>query len=48
MTHLHDPFEYCRREAIYLNDADRRAWVETLDPIFSRLNWVGSMCITRR
>ena len=29
-----------RREAIYLNDADRRAWLETLDQVCSRFNWV--------
>ena len=29
-----------RCEAIYLNDADRRAWLETFDPICGRFNWV--------
>ena len=29
-----------RREAIYLNDADRCAWRETLDQVCSRFNWV--------
>jgi REP element-mobilizing transposase RayT len=29
-----------RREAFYFNDADRRAWLETLDQVCSRFNWV--------
>ena len=29
-----------RREDIYLNDADRRAWLETLSQVCSRFNWV--------
>jgi REP element-mobilizing transposase RayT len=29
-----------RREATYLNDTGRRAWLETLDPVCSRFNWV--------
>ena len=29
-----------RRGAIYLNDANRRAWLETLTQVCSRFNWV--------